>query len=77
MADDSPRLIAFEATSGQLFRETPYTIQSVNAATVSTYMGNETASAAFSRISFSSCGMKLPVEQTAAAPPTTCTRTGP
>jgi hypothetical protein len=49
----------------------------VKADTVSTYMPSDTASAAFSRTSFSSCGTKLVVEQMAAPTPAACMRKGP
>jgi hypothetical protein len=40
-------------------------------------MRSDTASAAFSRSSFNSCGTKLVVEQIAAPAPAACMRKGP
>ena len=64
----------FDPVIGQLFRRTPYAVQSANPVTVSRNMRSDTEEASRSFQILNSWGVKLVMEQIAAPVPTTFVR---
>lgn len=59
----------FDTTRGQLPSSHPYPHHSANPVTVTRYIEADTECASLSRMIFTTCGMKLAMEQHAAATP--------